>query len=113
MSSSTVLGGVSGECAWWSAEAVVEADCGGERGEGLADAGAESVQGAGSIHDPTTVDQRGLKPNAGTTAIASSKDQPTEQPKTARQYTSTPSTRQLPGPAMSRPPCVRTSQHSV
>ncbi len=49
MSSSTVSGGVVGECAWWSAEAVVEADRGGEGEEAAADAGAEAVQGAGAV----------------------------------------------------------------
>src|ERR1044071_7319359 len=48
MSSSTGSGGVVGERAWWSVEAVVEADCGGEGEEALADAGAEAVQGAGT-----------------------------------------------------------------
>src|SRR5579862_21429 len=49
MSSSTVSGGVGGEGAWWSAEAVVEADCGCEREEAAADAGAGAVQGAGAV----------------------------------------------------------------
>jgi hypothetical protein len=44
MSSSTVSGGVVGECAWWSAESVAEADRCGEGEE----AGAEAVQGAGA-----------------------------------------------------------------
>src|SRR5579884_1463915 len=49
MSSSTSSGCVVDECAWWSAEAVVEADCGCECEEALADAGAEAVQAAGSV----------------------------------------------------------------
>src|SRR5512144_1784377 len=49
MSSSTGSGGVVGECAWWSAEAVVEADRCGEREEALADAGVEAVQRAGAV----------------------------------------------------------------
>src|SRR4029078_1671468 len=49
MSSSTVSGGVVGERAWWSAESVVEADRGGEGEEALADAGAEAVEGAGTV----------------------------------------------------------------
>src|SRR3954447_17598910 len=49
MSSSTGSGGVGGECAWWSAEAVVEADRGGEREEAAADAGAEAVEAAGAV----------------------------------------------------------------
>ena len=42
-------GRVVGEGAGWSAEAVVEADRGGEREEALADSGAEAVQGAGAV----------------------------------------------------------------
>ena len=49
MSSSTVSGGVVGECAWWAAEAVVEADRGGEGEEAAADAGAQAVEGAGAV----------------------------------------------------------------
>src|SRR4051812_16493608 len=49
MSSSTGSGGVVGECAWWPAEAVVEADRGGECEEAAAEAGAEAVQGAGAV----------------------------------------------------------------
>src|SRR5262245_48479887 len=49
MSSSTGSGGVVDECAWWSAEAVVEGDRGGEGEEAGADAGAEAVQGAGAV----------------------------------------------------------------
>jgi hypothetical protein len=48
MSSSTVSGGVVGECAWWSAESGAEADRCGEGEEAGADAGAEAVQGAGA-----------------------------------------------------------------
>src|SRR3954454_17335018 len=49
MSSSTGSGGVVDECARWSAEAVVEADRGGEGEEAAAEAGAEAVQGAGAV----------------------------------------------------------------
>src|SRR5579884_1752767 len=49
MSSSTVLGGVVDECAWWPAESVVETDGGCEREEAAADAGAQAVQGAGAV----------------------------------------------------------------
>src|SRR4051794_3815596 len=48
MSSSTGSGGVGGECAWWSAEAVVEADRGGECEEAAGDAGAEAGPAAGA-----------------------------------------------------------------
>jgi hypothetical protein len=40
---------VVGVRAWWSAEAVVEGDCGGEREEACADAGGEAVQGWGAV----------------------------------------------------------------
>src|SRR5213592_824923 len=49
MRSSTGLGGVVGECSWWAAESVVEADRRGEREEASADAGAEAVQAAGAV----------------------------------------------------------------
>src|SRR5947208_15089233 len=49
MNGSTGLGRVVGECAWWAAESVVEADRGGECEEAAADAGVEAVQGAGSV----------------------------------------------------------------
>src|SRR5262245_54460851 len=49
MSSSALSGGVVGECAGWSAEAVVEADRGCEREEACSDAGAEAVEGAGAV----------------------------------------------------------------
>src|SRR5665647_3100929 len=49
MSSSTGSGDVVDECAWWSAESVVEADGGGEGEEACADAGSEAVEGAGSV----------------------------------------------------------------
>src|SRR6516165_10477325 len=49
MSSSTRLGGVVGERAWWAAESVVERDRGGEGEEAHADACAEAVQGAGAV----------------------------------------------------------------
>ena len=49
MSSSTGSGGVVGERAGWSAEAVVEGDCGGEGEEACPDAGAEAVEGAGAV----------------------------------------------------------------
>src|SRR5437899_119951 len=49
MSSSTGSGAVVGEGAWWSAEAVVEADRGGECEEACSDAGGEAVEGAGAV----------------------------------------------------------------
>src|SRR5437763_85816 len=49
MSCSTGSGGVVGEGACWSAEAVVEADRGGECEEAAADAGAQAVEGAGAM----------------------------------------------------------------
>src|SRR3954453_23248451 len=49
MSSSTGLGGVVDECAWWAAELVVECDRGGECEEAAGDASSEAVQGAGSV----------------------------------------------------------------
>src|SRR5437667_3346349 len=49
MNSSTGSGGVVGEGAWWSAEAVVESDCGCEREEADLDAGCEPVEGAGAV----------------------------------------------------------------
>ena len=49
MSSSTGSGRVVDESAWWSAEAVVERDRGGECKEALADAGAEAVEGSGAV----------------------------------------------------------------
>src|SRR2546423_2881392 len=49
MSSSTGLGGVVGEGAWWAAEAVVESNCGGECEEADLDAGGEAVEGAGAV----------------------------------------------------------------
>src|ERR1041384_7881123 len=49
MSSSAGLGGVVGECAWWAAEAVVEADRGGEGEEADSDSCAEAVKGAGAV----------------------------------------------------------------
>jgi hypothetical protein len=49
MTCSKGLGGVVDECAWWSAEAVVEADGGGECEEACTDAGAEPVEGAGAV----------------------------------------------------------------
>src|SRR5579872_2833632 len=78
MSSSTGSGGVVGECAWWSAEAVVEGDRGDECEEACLDAGAEAVQGAGAVAfegeevfagvedrlDPLS-DRREVRPSAG------------------------------------------------
>src|SRR5665213_3706950 len=49
MSSSTGSGDVVDEGAWWSAEAVVEADRGCEGEEACFDAGAEAVEGAGAV----------------------------------------------------------------
>src|SRR5947209_276323 len=49
MSSSTGSGGVVGECAWWAAESVVEADRCGEGEEAAADAGVETVEGACAV----------------------------------------------------------------
>src|SRR5690348_13768118 len=49
MSSSTGSGCVVGQGAGWSAEAVVEADRGGEGEEAHSDAGSEAVQGAGAV----------------------------------------------------------------
>src|SRR5579859_4276525 len=49
MSSSAGSGGVVGECAWWSAEAVVESDRGCEREESCLDAGCEAVESAGAV----------------------------------------------------------------
>ena len=49
MSSSTGSGDVVDECAWWAAEAVVEADRGGECEEARSDAGSEAVEGAGAV----------------------------------------------------------------
>ena len=49
MSSSTGSGGVVDEGAWWAAEAVVEADRGGEGEEAGSDAGSEAVEGAGAV----------------------------------------------------------------
>src|SRR6478672_471598 len=49
MSSSTGSGDVVDERAWWSAEAVVEADRCGEGEEACADACSEAVEGAGAV----------------------------------------------------------------
>ena len=49
MTCSTVLGGVVDECAWWSAESVVEADAGGEGEEAEGDADGEVAEGAGAV----------------------------------------------------------------
>src|SRR5438552_6740989 len=49
MTSSAGSGGVVGECAWGSAESVVEADGGGECEEAGADAGVEAAEGAGAV----------------------------------------------------------------
>src|SRR3954463_11209223 len=49
MSSSTWLGDVGSECAWWAAESVVECDGGCEREEAGGDAGSEAAEGAGAV----------------------------------------------------------------
>src|SRR5579862_934438 len=49
MSSSTGSGNVVDEGAWWEAEAVVEADRGGECEEACSDAGCKAVEGAGAV----------------------------------------------------------------
>jgi hypothetical protein len=49
MSSATVSGGVGGEGSAGAAEAVVECDGGGERGEAGEQAHAEVLQGAGAV----------------------------------------------------------------
>jgi hypothetical protein len=49
MSSSTGLGDVVDQGAWWAAELVVECDGCGEREEAAGDAGSEAAQGAGAV----------------------------------------------------------------
>src|SRR5947199_10305358 len=49
MSSSTGSGGVVGERAWWSAEAVVERDRGGEGEEADSYSRGQPVEGSGAV----------------------------------------------------------------